>query len=163
MEFNLQHWDSALESEKIPALNLDYRSDRLWFSYLYPVTNQNNWAGHVGFSLQTIGVAFGELVAAELQQKISVAGRVNFQLHDRHAINSQLSVPLLLFVFGNLDTDFYPSHRYQGYIFNVAYHYSLSNRFDLVAQFHSRYDRLKSENIFRELQNRVAIGVDFKF
>lgn len=162
-EIRIQHWNSKLKSEKIPELNLNYISDRLSLSYLYSISNKNKWIIHSGFFSNTIGASYGEQNAFEFQQKLALTGRIRYQLNNKQYITSQLSVPFLLFVKGNLDNDIYSFSQYQGYIFNIDYHYSLSNRFSLVSQFHSRYDRIQSTNVFRELQNKITLGINYKF
>lgn len=164
LEVRFQHWVSKLKSEKIPALNLNYASDRLGFSYLYPISNNNNWTIHTGFFSNTMGASYGKQNAFEFQQKLALTGRISYQINDKQFITSQLSIPFFLFVRGNLDTDIYSlSKQYLGYVFNIDYYYSLSDRFSIILQYHSRYDKIQSTNVFRELQNKINLGISCKF
>lgn len=164
VEVRFRHWDAKLKSEKIPELNLDYSGDRLDFNYLYPVINKNKWTIHSGIFTQSISALFeNEIILFEMQQKLAFAGRFKYNINNKQVITSQLSIPFLLFVGGNLDLDFYLINKYQGYLFSLDYQYLLSNRFSIVLQYYSRYDKVQASNIYRELQNQITIGTNFKF
>jgi len=163
VELKYQHWKSELNSERIPALDLEYKSDLLSLNVLYPVFDKNKWVLHFGFFTQLEAHLYGGTIAGELRQRLDFSSRVAYQINEKHRIISQLSIPVIFFVHGKLDSDIYLPDKYQGYIFSVEYQYALSHRFSIVSQFRSRYDRLQSDNIYRELQNRIAAGINFKF
>lgn len=163
VELRYQHWKSELNSERIPALNLEYKSDLISLNVLYPVFDRNKWILHIGFFTQSAAHLYGGIIAGEVRQRLDFSTRIAYQINEKHLIISQLSIPVIFFVYGKLDTDLYLPDKYQGYIFNIEYQYALSNRLNLVSQFRSRYDRLQSENIYRELQSRISTGINLKF
>lgn len=163
VELRYQHWKSELNSERIPALNLEYKSDLLSLNVLYPVFDKNKWSLHLGFFTQSEAHLYGGTVAGELRQRVDFSSRIAYQINEKHRLISQLSIPVIFFVHGKLDSDIYLPGKYQGYIFSIEYQYAISHRFNIVSQFRSRYDRLESDNIYRELQNRISTGFNFKF
>lgn len=161
-DIHLKYWKSELKTDKTPALNLDYENVGLHLNYLFPIFNKNKLSIHTGIFSRTSLVGFGQ-IAGEIQQKFALAGRLKYELNNKHTLFTQLSIPILYAIKGNLDFDFYSFRRYIGYNYNLSYAYKLSNKFDITLSYFSRYDKVESTNIFRELQNQFTLGINYNF
>ena len=166
LAFSLKHWNTTLESEKIPQLNLNYSNSSLRVDYLFPTLQKDELTVYTGFFSQTAEVlqkSEETLIAGEVRQKFALTGMLRYELNERHAFSAQLSIPFFWLVHGNLDSDIYSFKRYQGYNYRLGYEVTLTNKFDLTLAYSAIYDRIQSNNVFRELQNQLTFGVHYNF
>lgn len=166
LAFRLKHWNTTLESEKIPQLNLNYSNSSLRIDYLFPTIEKEKLTLYTGFFSQTAEVlqkSEETLIAGELRQKFALTGMLRYELNERHALSAQLSIPFFWLVHGNLDSDIYSFKRYQGYNYRLGYEAKLTNKFDLSLAYSAIYDRIQSNNVFRELQNQLTVGIHYNF
>lgn len=169
-QVNFQGWKSQLVSEKIPSLNLDYTNYRLDIGYLFRIFQTDHLALHAGVVSRTINSEFnsinpdpGRLIAGEIQNKLSLSARLSYDIDQQHAVSTQLTMPLLFFVFGNLDTSIYTFDEYQGVMLSTQYRYAFSQNWAAMFRYFFGYDKVKSSNDFGELQNQFLGVIQYRF
>lgn len=162
-EVQLDYLSSELKTDIIPILNADYSKIVLNFSYLKRVYNKNKFTIHAGIQTQTNVSSFIQWEAFDFQQKIGIAGRVTFQVDEKHSLSSKLTIPFVMWRTSTFEENLYSLNNYQSFLWNSEYTYTLSNRFDVKVNYNFNYDRLQVSNAYRELQHQVNLGINYKF
>ncbi len=162
-EVQLDYLNTDLNSETIPALNASYSKVVLNFTYLRPVYTKNKFSIHAGLQAQTSLSAYNEGQAEDGQQKFGLAGRFAYQIDQRHSLSSKLTIPFFIWRVATFEDGTYSLGKYQGLFWNLEYKYSLSKHFDVKANYTFNYNRLQISDAYRELQQQLNLGVNFKF
>ncbi len=162
-EADLSYLDSELETNIIPEPNPQYSKLVLNFSLLKQVYKNEKVNIHLGIQTQTNISSFYDWKQYDFQQKLGIAGRINYRLNSKNSIVSTLSIPFILWRISTFEESFYSLSKYQGFIWTTKYYYTLSKHFDLTAHYNFNYDRLQISNAFRELQHQINLGINYKF
>ena len=162
-EIQLAYLKSEFKSDLIPILNADYSKIVLNFSYLKQVYTKNKFAIHIGLQSQTNVSSYIQWQAFDFQQKLGIAGRFTFQVDQKQALSSKLTIPFILWRTSTFEENFYSLDSFQSVLWNTEYKYTLSNHFDVKATYNFNYDRLQVSNAYRELQRQVSLGINYKF
>lgn len=161
----LDYLTSTLESDRIPVLNSDYTKIGLSFSYLKQIYSKNKLSIHLGLqsysnlSLYTEGANPYSI----FNQSFGIASQFSYQLNDKHALYSKLSIPIVLLRITDSSSDIFSLNRNQSVFWETGYKYSLSNHFDIKASYEFKYDRIQIPGAFREIQYQFNLGVQYKF
>lgn len=162
-EVQLDYLDSELASTIIPEPSTPYSKIVLNFSSLKRVYAKNRLTIHAGLQAQTNVTSYFEWRYYDVQQKLGLAARFSFQINDKQSVSSKLTIPLLLWRTATFEENFYSLGKYQSLLWTMNYTYSLSEHFDLKANYNFNYDRLQIPNAYRELQHQLNLGLNFKF
>ncbi|WP_298519461.1 hypothetical protein [uncultured Kordia sp.] len=161
----LAYLTTTLKSDRIPALNSDYSKIGLSFSYLKRIYNKNKLSIHLGLQSNT-NISFSDEGVNSFpifNQSFGIASQFTYQINEKHALYSKLTIPMLLFRLTDSSSDTFTLKRNQSIFWEFGYNYSLSNDFDLKASYQFNYDRLQIPNAFREVQYQFNLGVQYKF
>lgn len=162
-EVQLDYLDSELSSTIIPEPSTPYSKIVLNFSSLKRVYAKNRFTIHAGLQAQTNVSSYFQWRYYDFQQKFGLAGRFTFQINDKQSVSSKLSIPIVLWRTSTFEENFYSLGKYQSLLWTMEYKYSLSQHFDVKANYNFNYDRLQIPNAYRELQHQIHLGVNFKF
>ncbi len=163
-EIQLDYLRSELKTELIPILNADYSKIGLGFSYLKHIYNKNAFSIHLGLQSQTSASLYFNSNYYVADQEFGIASRFTYQLNKKQYLTSKITIPVaLLRVTTNSGFNGYSLNRYQSVLWNLEYGYSLSNNFDIKLNYDFKYNRLQISNAFRELQQQLNLGINYKF
>ncbi|MDY8136057.1 hypothetical protein [Aquimarina sp. 2201CG5-10] len=162
-EVQLDYLNSELETHIIPELNPQYSKITLNFSSLKRVFDNNKLTIHLGLQTQTNVSSYLKWQLYDFQQKLGIAGRFTFRVNEKHSLSSKLTLPFILWRTSTFDENFYSLKRYQSVLWSTEYKYKLSNHFDAKVYYNFNYDRLQISNAYRELQQQISLGINFKF
>lgn len=165
--FNIQldYLTSTLESDRIPLLNSDYTKIGLRFSYLKQIYNKNKLSIHLGLQSYSSLSLYAEGINqySIFNQSFGIASQFSYQLNEKHALYSKLSIPMILFRITDSSSDIFSLNRNQSVFWETGYKYSLSDHFDIKASYEFKYDRIQIPSAFREIQYQFNLGVQYKF
>lgn len=162
-EVQLDYLSSGLTSDLIPVLNADYSLTILNFSYLKRVYNKHAFVIQAGLQSQTNQSSYSPLEAYDFQQKFGIAGRFTFQVNEKQSLSSKLTIPFFMWRISTFEENLYSLNSYQSVLWNTEYKYTLSNHFDVKANYNFNYHRLQTFNAYRELQHQINLGINYKF
>lgn len=163
VEFQLGLFDSELETNIIAEPNPRYSKIVLDISSLKRVYNNSNFKIHLGLQSQTNIAAYYKGDYFDAQQKLGIASRFSYAFSDKQSLSSKLTIPIFLFRASSFEDGFYSLGKYQSLLWTTEYNYSLSEHFDITANYNFNYDRLQIFETYRELQHQFNLGINFKF
>ncbi|MGK0386430.1 MAG: hypothetical protein ACI849_001046 [Patiriisocius sp.] len=97
-----------------------------------------------------------------LNQSFGVASKFSYQINETHRISSRVAIPFVLFRTTHASSGIYSLKQYQSISWNLEYNYAFSNRFDATLSYDFNYDRLQITSAFREVQQQLNFGLNFK-
>ena len=159
----LNYISTELETNIIPEPNPQYSKIVLNVSSLKEIYKNQKLKIHLGLQTQSNVSSFNDWKQYDFQQKLGIAGRFTYQIHNKQSLSSKLTIPLVMLRTSTFDESFYSVGKYQSILWSTDYNYILSNRFDLKASYNFNYDRLQISNAFRELQHQINLGINYKF
>lgn len=166
-EVQFDYLNSDIESSSIPELNAGYTKLGLGFSYLKQVYNDQGILLHLGLQSQSnfsdYDIANSNYTYFVLHQEFGLAGKIRYQLNEKHHLSSKITVPFALFRVTDANANIKSFGRYQSVLWNFKYGYKLSEDFDLKASYNFNYNRLQVPNAYRELQHQINLGINYKF
>jgi hypothetical protein len=162
-EVQLNYISTELETNIIPEPNPQYSKIVLNVSSLKEIYKNQKLKIHLGLQTQSNVSSFNDWKQYDFQQKLGIAGRFTYQIHNKQSLSSKLTIPLVMLRTSTFDESFYSVGKYQSILWSTDYNYILSNRFDLKASYNFNYDRLQISNAFRELQHQINLGINYKF
>ncbi len=163
-EVQLDYLNTEIVSDVIPVLNSAYSKIGLRFSYLKEVLDQDKFSIYAGLQTKSAIALYGnnnvDIIA---DQSVGLGSQFSYQINNKQALFSKLSVPVVLFRVTDTDAGIYSFNRYQSISWNIGYKHELSNRLDLTFRYDFNYDRLQIPSAFREIQYQFNLGLNFKF
>lgn len=169
-EVKLDYLSAELKIDVLSNLNNDYSKVGIGFSYLKRIYNNDRLSVHLGLQSQTNTSIynnenrnFNQGDYYTLHQEFGAAGRLNYQINDKQYLSSKITLPLILLRLTNAEGQFYTLNKYQSVFWDLEYGYKLSNHFDLKAVYNFNYSRLQVPSAYRELQDQLNLGINYKF
>lgn len=162
-EVKLDYVSARLKTDNLSNLNTDYLKGGMTFAYLKQVYTTPKFAVHIGLQSQTVLSTYHKGDYTTLHQEFGIAGRVSYQITDKHYLSSKLTLPIVLLRVTNAEAKFFTLDHYQSILWEFEYGYKLSNHLDIKARYNFNYSRLQVPSTYRELQHQVNLGINYKF
>lgn len=163
VELQFDGLHAALKTNVIPEPDPPYLKYVFNLSSLREIYTNKKLGIHLGLQSQSNFSSFYDGKQYDFQQKLGLAGHINYRINSKHTIASKIVIPFVLWRTSTFEEEFYSLNKYQSVLWSTEYKYSLSSHFNLQIQYNFNYDRLQISEAFRELQYQINLGINFTF